>query len=116
MLTDENIKRMKASADLLPPPGGEVVLVCLAEIDRLKELLKEASDEIVSRGGLMEWPIEERDRICAELEEKQGAITRLYEKQEKYIDEIAQLKAELASELRRVGKHGGIEEGDDAEG
>ena len=33
----DKIKKMKACVNLLPPPGGEVVMECLTEIERLKE-------------------------------------------------------------------------------
>jgi len=36
-----DIAKMRASSQLLPPPGGDVVCECLDEIDRLRNVVKE---------------------------------------------------------------------------
>ena len=49
----------------------------LNEVANLRFLLREASDSIVSRGGLLEWPMEEQDRLRAELVTAKEEIARL---------------------------------------
>ena len=58
----------------------------LNEVANLRFLLREASDSIVSRGGLLEWPMEEQDRLREELAAAKEALSGILDE----IDDCSQ--------------------------
>ena len=64
----DKIKKMKACVNLLPPPGGEVVMECLTEIERLKEELADERKAVISCSTQCEYWFREIERLKEENE------------------------------------------------
>ena len=72
--TEDGIEKMRTFVHLLPEPGGEVVLACLDEIERLKRKVNYAFADGAKwweyqREGATMWPADQ-DRAWVEAEKR----------------------------------------------
>ena len=68
-------KRMRSCASRLPPPGDEVVVQCLDEIERLSAQLAEAIEDIESWGAYADDYFKQKWDLAGCVERHKKALT-----------------------------------------